>query len=715
MYLTDPLTKHFRLKEGQTKALKRLGIETVRDLLYHFPTRYGDTTAVKTISQLRDGENATVYARITKLETGKTLQKIPMAKGRIEDDTGKADVIWFHQPYIAKQIQLHTSVQIDGKVKERNGIFSFTNPEIKVVEDIPLNAGQSLFGDGDNLFGYPIYQESRGITSKWMYHAITRIFASGMVNTLSDPIPPAILKKYHLPQLSTALIWIHTPKKRIDAETARKRFAFEEIFYIQLVKQKNRKEYEENPSFLISKTQKDIKQFTDRFNFKLTQAQENAVTSILKDISTPIAMSRLLEGDVGSGKTAVAAVIAYAIVTTQPENQNFGNLQVAYMAPTEILAHQHFQTFIELFSHLPIQIGLITSNGCMKFPSKVDPTQATKISRAKLLEWVKNGEIPILIGTHSLIAKSVAFENLACVIIDEQHRFGTKQRFNLRAKHDYLPHLLTMTATPIPRTLALTIYGDLDITLLDQNPKGRKQIETKVVLPDEREKTYNFIKEKIKEGRQAYIICPRIHEPDPANEKAVSARSVETEVEQLQKNVFPDLKLDKLHGKMTPKEKELALEKFSQGKTNILVATSVVEVGVNVPNATMIIIEGAERFGLAQLHQLRGRVMRSHHQPYCFVFTESSSKKTKERLKALTKAANGFELAEYDLLQRGAGELIGRKQSGISDLGMEAIKNLKMVEAARNEARDIIEKDKNLDKHIKLREHIKTLDELHEE
>ena len=711
----DPLTKHFRLKETQIKALKRLGIQTVQDLLHHFPTRYGDATLVMPIAELQDGENATIYGKIKKIETGKTQGKVPVAKGTVTDGDKMVDVIWFRQPYIAKQIHVGADVKIDGKVSERNGRFSFVNPEIQVVENIPHAVGHSLFGDTEAHFGYPIYQESRGITSKWMYHAITRIFASGILDTLIDPLPEDILKKYKLPTLRTALVWIHAPKKKEDSDIARKRFSFEEIFFIQITKQKNKLEYEQNPSFIIEKTKEDVEKFTSRFPFELTDSQNNAIKQIIKDMSTPIAMSRLLEGDVGSGKTAVAATIAHAIVTTRPENQDFGNLQVAYMAPTEILARQHFETFIELFAHLPIQIGLITSSGCMKFPSKVNPREATKISRKKLLEWTANGEIPILIGTHSLIAKSVEFENLACVIIDEQHRFGTRQRFNLRAKRDILPHLLTMTATPIPRTLALTMYGDLDITLLDQTPKGRKQIQTDVILPDGRDEVYNFIQEKIAEGRQAYVICPRISEPDPANEKSVLARAVETEADRLRKKIFPKLTIGELHGKMTPKEKEKALSAFTERKSHILVATSVVEVGVNVPNATMIIIEGAERFGLAQLHQLRGRVMRSHHQPYCFVFTESSSKKTKERLNALTKAANGFELAEYDLAQRGAGELAGRAQSGISDLGMEAIKNLKMVEAARNEARALVEKDKDLKHFPLLRKYIEENDAVHEE
>lgn len=465
-------------------------------------------------------------------------------------------------------------------------------------------------------------------------------------------------------------------------------------------------------------------------------------------------MSRLLEGDVGSGKTAVAATAAYAVVNTRPPknsvedgpSQTFGNLQVAYMAPTEILATQHFESFIEYFAPrrdvgagLPINIGLITGSGCRKFPSKLNPTGWTTISRAQLLKWVANGEIPILIGTHALIQKSVKFKNLALVVIDEQHRFGTAQRRKLVRKDNIAPHLLSMTATPIPRTLALTIYGDLDLSLLDEMPAGRKQIITEIVTPNKREQTYEQIRQELKNGRQLYVICPRIFEAeeapaefpsrglsqgdgprvsarlasrdsDPAKEYSAGAKlemkAVTTEAKRLKKEIFQEYEIGVLHSKMSKEKKEEVMQKFSSGEINILCATSVVEVGVNVQNATMIIIEGAERFGLAQLHQLRGRVIRSSHQAYCFIFAEAKSEKTIARLKALKTAKNGFELAELDLTLRGAGELGGTKQWGITDLGMEAIKNIKMVEAARTEAIRLIEEDPELAKYPLLKQKV---------
>jgi len=497
-------------------------------------------------------------------------------------------------------------------------------------------------------------------------------------------------------------VWIHTPQKEKDSISARKRFAFEEVFLIQLIKQKERRVHLSKNSFQINVDRTSLKKFTKRFPFEPTGAQKRAIETIMGDFETKHAMSRLLEGDVGSGKTAVAASTVYAVTTTKPlkpdgsGRQDFGNLQTAYMVPTEILAKQQFDSFIEYFSHLPINIGLITSSGCKKFPSKVDKEKATDISRTQLLKWVKNGEIPIVIGTHSLIQKTVQFENLAYVIIDEQHRFGTVQRQNLVRKDDIAPHLLSMTATPIPRTLALTIYGDLDLTLLDEMPKGRKPIITDIVLPGGREKTYGKIHKELEGGRQVYVICPRIDEPDATKASALRVKSVKEEAERLRKDIFQKYEIGILHGKLKPKEKEEIMGEFSKGNIDILVATSVVEVGVNIPNATTIIIEGAERFGLAQLHQLRGRVLRSNHQAYCHVFADTKTKKTLLRLKALKSAKNGFELAEFDLKIRGPGEFYGRFQSGLSDMAMEAIKNVKMVEAARTEATNIISSDENL-------------------
>lgn len=711
MQLSDKLEIVFRLDDMQKRALRRLSLFSVADLLFYFPIRYSDISETKQIINLIPGENATVFGKISKLKTKKAFRsKIPMAEGELEDMTGKIKIIWFNQAYLAKMLHDGEKVKLTGRITlGKQGIY-LANPEFEKTPDMPIDTHDTLFKkNGTETMGlsYPIYHETRGITSKWFYHALEKIFKEKILDEMEDYLPKDILNKYNLPTLKTALVWIHKPKNPRDAETARKRFAFDEVFCIQLERQHDKLEYRKNKSFQIKTNKKEIEDFLRRFPFDLTNSQRKSVETILADMAKSFPMSRLLEGDVGSGKTAVAATAAYSVVKEKPDGKEFGNLQVAYMAPTEILAAQHFESFIQYFRHLPINIGLITGSGCRKFPSKVNPSGWTDISRTQLLKWTASGEIPILIGTHALIQKTVKFKNLAFVVIDEQHRFGTAQRRKLVRKDGVAPHLLSMTATPIPRTLALTIYGDLDLSLLEEMPAGRKAIITEIITPDKREETYEKIQKELSEGRQLYVICPRIDEPDPAKEMAVLAKSAVAEAKRLKKEVFPKYEISVLHSKMSKQKKEEVMKDFSDGRIKVLVATSVVEVGVNVPNATVIIIEGAERFGLAQLHQLRGRVLRSTHQAYCYVFAEAKTDKTMQRLKALKTAKNGFELSELDLALRGAGELAGTKQWGITDLGMEAIKNIKMVEAARTEAVRIITEDPELKKYPLLKNKVK--------
>jgi ATP-dependent DNA helicase RecG len=710
----DLLTSHFRIDAEHQKALMRLHIATVEDLLYHLPQRYEDISSIQSVSGLRKGEDAVVFGKIGGLKTRKAWRsKVPIAEGWIEDGSARIKVMWFNQPYLAKMLTDGTHVKLAGKVTGSEGKLYIANPEIEKLESLPIDRHDSIFNDTKKLDDtlYPVYRETKGVTSKWFFHTVQKCFAAGILEKLTDPISNDVLKRYNLPSLATALQWIHTPKKAEHAQSARKRFAFEEVFYIQIAKALERAQVHNSTSYSFKTAPSHIEAFTKRFPFALTSAQTNAITVIFKDMSGHYPMSRLLEGDVGSGKTAVAATAAYATVTSRPPEGagkalEFGALQVAYMAPTEILTKQHFESFIEYFHHLPIQIGLLTGSGCMKFPSKTDPGKPTKISKAQLLKWVANGEIPILIGTHALMYKSVTFKHLALAIIDEQHRFGTSQRKALAKKDARMPHLLSMTATPIPRTLALTVYGDLDITLLDEMPKGRKPVITKIITKDSQNTMYDHVRKELEAGRQAYVICPRIDEPDPLKETAIQAKSVKEEAKRLKEKIFKEERIDILHSKMKPAEKEKIMQKFLAHEIDVLVATSVVEVGVNVPNATNIIIEGAERFGLAQLHQLRGRVIRSNHQAYCFAVSDSRSDKTRERLKALMTAKNGFELAEYDLAFRGSGELYGAKQSGLTDLGMEAIKNIKLVEAARTEAQSLVESDPKLLRHLLIQKRV---------
>lgn len=708
---TTLLEDIFRLTPLQKTALAKIGITTAYDLLYYFPTRYTSTAEIKHIANLTKGEDATIYGRVVSAKTAKGFRtKIAMTEAIIEDSTGRIKCVWFHQAYIAKMLIEGSMVKLSGHVEERNGALYLANPDLARTKELPLGSTDSLFQSDDETILYPVYPETKGITSRFIYHHIQKLFSKGVLDNITDAIPADILERYHLPSLTTSLVWIHTPQNESDAKSARKRFAFEEVFMIQLARQQERALTREHSGYKIVPDKNALAEFTARFPFKPTASQEHALKDIFDDFKKGTPMGRLLEGDVGSGKTFVAATAAYATVVTPPFDNKFGNLQVAYMAPTEILAEQHFKSFIEYFKGMPIEIGLLTGSGAKKFPSKSDPSGATSISRAQLLKWVTEGKLPILIGTHALIQKSVEFKNLGLAIVDEQHRFGTAQRGKLAKKDtdkkEILPHFLSMTATPIPRTLALTIYGNLDLTLLDEMPLGRLPIKTELITKANRNRMEEHIRAEIKSGRQAYVICPRINEPDPTKEATLLAKSVVAEAERIATDVFPEFNVGILHGKMKPDEKEWVMDEFKKGAINILVATSVIEVGVNVPNATIIAIEGAERFGLAQLHQLRGRVIRSNHQAYCYVLTDSTSEVSQKRLKALTTAKNGFELSELDLTLRGAGELSGRKQWGISDLGMEAIKNIKMVEAARTEAARVIEEDSSLANYPLLRETI---------
>jgi ATP-dependent DNA helicase RecG len=622
--------------------------------------------------------------------------------GTFEDSSGKVALMWFNQPYIKSYIPDGSTVKLSGTVTGSSGKPYIANPEVELLP--PGAIAEGLFEtNSENTVSAPaifdVYPESRGVTSLWFRHAIERVFSEGILDTLEDPLPDDIRRRYNLPDIQTALVWVHAPEKESHSEAARKRFSFEEIFALQIVRAKERAENDAQSSFPILDAETQAARFLAKSPYPPTGAQTRAIADILANFGARHPMARLLEGDVGAGKTLVAAVSAYAVVTSRPPGRMSGTLQVAYMAPTEILAQQHFNTFIEYFKDLPINIALITGSGCKKFPSKVKRGEATDISRSQLLKWVAGGEIAMVVGTHALIQKSVVFQHLALAIVDEQHRFGTAQRRALAHKGDAAPHFLSMTATPIPRTLALTMYGDLDISVLDELPPGRAKITTKLLKNTQRAVAYDAIRVELEKGRQAYVICPRINEPDPAKENALQAKSAKAEAARLQKDVFPEYRVGLMHGGMKPAEKDAVMKAFAAGDVHVLVATSVVEVGVNVPNATVILIEGAERFGLAQLHQLRGRVMRSSHPPLCFLLPETKGEVSIKRLKALEESSDGFKLAESDLETRGAGDLFGRKQWGVTDLGMEALKNVRLIQAAREEAQRIVTEDTTLSKH----------------
>jgi ATP-dependent DNA helicase RecG len=726
MEQNDLLTKHFRLTPMQLSGLKKLGITTIRELLYHFPVRYDQGGSESAITGVTPGVSATIFGTIGKLDTRRSWKrKIPVGEAMITDSSGSIKVMWFHQPYLAKKFHEGQFVKAVGIVGGKDKPY-LANPHVEAADPTEeglfkspgtsnLPARRSLSAGGESGTFFAVYPESRGITSLWFRHAIQKINSLGAFD-IKDPIPEDIRARYNLPDIKSALAYIHVPDDVRHAEAARKRFSFEEMFSIQITRAHERAENDEQKSFPITDSAAHAEKFLSTIPFPPTNAQRRAIQDILADFGKQHPMARLLEGDVGSGKTLVAAAIAYATVKSRPPNRNSGTLQVAYMAPTEILAQQHFQSFIEYFKHLPIQVALMTGSGCKKFPSKLNRDGATEISRAQLLKWIANGEIAMLVGTHALIQKSVQFQHLALAIVDEQHRFGTRQRRALAHKGAAAPHFLSMTATPIPRTLALTIYGDLDLSILDELPPGRAKITTEIIKPADRPRAYEKVREQIAAGRQAYVICPRIEEPDPAKINALQAKSAKAEAKRLKKDVFAEFEIGLLHGEMKSTEKDAVMKEFEQNKIQILVATSVVEVGINVPNATVILIEGAERFGLAQLHQLRGRVQRSSHPPHCFLLPENTGEFAMKRLRALEKSSDGFKLAEADLETRGAGDLAGRKQWGVSDLGMEALKNIKLIKAAREEAQAIIAKDPTLSNYPTLAERVASAgQELHGE
>lgn len=709
-----------RLSPDHEVGLKKLKIETISDLLYHFPVRYADLREIVETGNLKAGEAITIYGMMEKVSVRRSFKgHMPMTEAKVADNTGAIRCVWFNQAYIGKMYPDGTKVKVSGTILEDKKGFLLSNPNIERANQIIPEHTESLFAQNtDTNFLTPIYKETKGVTSLYLYTLIKKVIQGNVLDDINDPIPNHILKKLHLPELRDALLYIHFPKNEPLTIAARKRFAFEEIFFLQLKQYQEKVEAKHSLSYSINTNKENIKDFINSFPFTPTQAQIDAIEGILKDLSRSEPMGRLLEGDVGSGKTFVAAVVTYAVLKNKI-GKTGPCLQIAYMAPTEILAKQHFESFIKFFEGTNIEIGLLTGSGCAKFPSKTDPKSYTDISRTQLLKWLEKGRVSVIVGTHALIQKSVKFSSLALVIIDEQHRFGVKQRKALAQSKDeknkILPHLLSMTATPIPRTLALTIFGDLDLSVIDSMPMERKKIITEIVPNKKRNEIYEHIRKELQNGRQVYVICPRIDEQDEEEKQKRILKSVKEEAARLADIIFPEFVVDILHSKMKREEKEEVMQDFLEKKSDILVATSVVEVGINVPNATVIIIEHADRFGLAQLHQLRGRVGRREYQSYCYLFTESEGEITKTRLEALVSAKNGFELAEKDMLARGIGALMDGKQWGISDLAMEAIKNPKLVEIARDEAKELLDNDATLENYPDLALIIKQRNTVHME
>ena len=679
------------------KYLEKLGIKTIKDLLWYFPFRYEDFSKIKKINELQSEEKCSIIGSVKKIDIRRTFKrKMFIVEAVIEDDTGQITAIWFNQIYLLKNIPLGATLSLSGKVTKRGRKLIISSPSYEIISR--QNLGEEFYQELKHTGRLiPVYSETKGLSSRALRYFIKPLLK--LTYGIKDSLPDFILKNHELINLQQSLDQIHFPSSLLLAKKAKRRFVFESLLLSQIYLLKRKRK---NALLKAPKINLDIpllQSFTKSLSFPFTECQRKTIWEIANNLHQR-PMNRLLEGEVGSGKTIVA--IAASLLTIK------SNYQVAVMTPTEILAKQHFDKFKDTLKPFQIKIALLTSSTTKIYDDGLEG----QISKQVLNKIIASSDTILVIGTHALIQKNIRFNRLGLIIVDEQHRFGVEQRKKLIAKNankKEIPHLLSMTATPIPRTLALAFYGDLDLSILDELPKGRKRIITKVIPPKDREKVYNFIRKEIKEGRQAFVICPRIEETEISNIKddnllTLSERlnhevkAVKKEYKKLSEEIFPDLKIVMLHGKMKPKEKEAVMKDFQENKINLLVSTSVVEVGVDIPNASLMIIEGSEHFGLAQLHQFRGRIGRSHYQSHCFLFSESSQTSITSRLKTLVKCNDGFHLAEMDLSLRGPGQFLGTKQSGIPDLVMSSLLNKEFIEKVHQQAKEMLKEDPTLKK-----------------
>lgn len=664
--LDTPIRYIPRVGPSLGEKLEVLGISTVRDFLYHIPFRYDDFSLVSKISEVQPGETVTIQAEVVSFSAFITKNGKKLQEAKVTDDTGKLSVIWFNQPFLRSVILPGSTIRLSGSVSWFNHKLVLNAPQYEIVA-----------GEGDSLHTgrlVPIYPETSGISSKWMRGRIHFLLES-LQPVIEDPIPLCIRSQYTLPTLVDALSHIHFPENIQQADTAKKRLAFDELLILQLLAYAQKRERMASVNAHICNIpKKKIETITKSLPFTLTNDQVAAIEEITADMSKEIPMNRLLEGDVGSGKTIVAAIAMYTAF------QN--NLQSVLLAPTQILAEQHYRSLTAVLGTSGVDIRLMTGN-------TKDRTPAT-----------------ITIGTHAVLSDDVHFTELGLVVVDEQHRFGVKQRSKLTdmvEKSTHVPHLLTMTATPIPRTLAKTVFGTLDISRLKTMPSGRKRVKTWVIGAERRKKAYGWIYSQITDLHvQAFIVCPLIEDSENFSE----VKAVKTEYEQL-KQIFPTLKLGLIHGKLTGSEKTGILQQFRDGEFDILVATPVVEVGIDIPNATIIVIEGSERFGLGQLHQLRGRVGRSEKESYCLLFTTTTQSEPVTRLKAMETMYDGAALAEVDMKLRGPGDILGSRQHGAASMKIASYMDAKAVNDTYEAVKLLTKEDPELSNLPLLREIVK--------
>ena len=664
--LSSPITIIHGIGGKQAQLLNKLDLHTVEDMIYFFPRRYDDYSELKLIKDLKYGEEVTIIAYIKSINTFTTRDKRrKIIQALVSDDTATIQLMWFNQEYHLRYLRDKMFLSISGKIEQYMGRLVMYHPEYEQIDRQQLNTKRIV----------PVYSLTARLSQKWLRRVMFSVISS-WAPKIPEFMPEYIIEDADLLELSTALKEIHFPENQTNLKKAHYRLAFDEIFLLQLGVLRQKHEWTQLEGFRYEVEDDWINNRINRLPFQLTKAQHKTLADIRKDLDSGKPMNRLLQGDVGSGKTVIATLGISIVVNAGP--------QAAYMAPTSILAEQHYQNIKHLLSDQnddallkEDQIRLLIGDT----PAK---------ERINILEGLANGYIKLVIGTHALIEDPVVFKDLQIVIVDEQHRFGVSQRAALRDKGEN-PHLLVMTATPIPRSLALTIYGDLDLSIIDEMPPGRQPISTHIIYPTERERIYNLIRSQAEKGHQAFIIYPLVEQGDNDSDLA----AVE-EQERLQSEVFPNLNVGLLHGRLRPDEKESVMRQFRDKKFDILVSTTVIEVGVDIPNATVMVIEGANRFGLAQLHQLRGRVGRGAEKSYCILIPESNERAENERLLAMENTNDGFVLAEHDLNQRGPGEFLGTRQSGYANLRLANLTDIHLIEKARKYAQQVFENDPTL-------------------